>query len=45
MVIIYYLGLPMPIYVNTQVDYKEITTTIDATYGLAIDVQMVKLLD
>jgi hypothetical protein len=35
----------MPIYVNTQVDYKEITTTIDATYGLVVYVQMAKLLD
>jgi hypothetical protein len=35
----------MPIYVNPQVDYEEIATTINATYGLAIYVQMAKLLD
>jgi hypothetical protein len=36
--------LPIPIYVNTQVD-KEIATTIDATYGLVVYVQMAKLID
>jgi hypothetical protein len=35
----------MPMYVNTQVDYEEITTTINATYGIVVYVQMVKLLD
>jgi hypothetical protein len=35
----------MLIYVATQVDYKEIATTIDATYGLVVYVTMAKLLD